>query len=322
MLRFLVRRLVLGLVALLVASSVSFCFFASEYLPLRSTPLLHAYWTWLRGVPSGHSLSHGLFGPMLPVVLPAAGHTLALLGTTLVLVVVLAVGLGCLAAASRGSTLDLVLRTVSYVAWGVPAFLLGLALQQTLTKAGGGQRLGWFPVGGWAGQCPGGLGIDLHTFTCPAAGTGLTYVGNVLYHLTLPAVALAAGFVGFQSRYLRASLLDALDSPYIVVARAKGLPERSVILRHALRNSLITFVPALFTDFGAIFGASLAVDVIFSFDGLGTLFVRVLDLNGAAPVLDTYAMQLLLLIGGVLVLAASLLGELGVGLLDPRVRLD
>ena len=286
----LVKRLLLGVVALFIASSVSFCFFATEYLPLRTSPLPDAYWQWLRGLASGHSLAHGVYGEkLLPFVVPALGHTLALLGMTLVLVVTLGLGIGCLAAASRGSVIDLVLRTGTYVAWAVPAFLLGLVLQQTAGKVAGGSGLAWFPVGGWAGQCPGGLGIDLHTFRCPAAGTGLTYVGNVLYHLTLPAFALAGGFVGLHSRYLRASLLDALDAPYVTVARAKGLPERRVVLRHALRNSLVTFVPAILSDFGAIFGASLAVDWVFRLQGLGSLFLGVLNVSSTSPAIDAYA---------------------------------
>jgi ABC-type dipeptide/oligopeptide/nickel transport system permease component len=78
----------------------------------------------------------------------------------------------------------------------------------------------------------------------------------------------------------------------------------------------------LLTDFGAIFGASLAVDWVFRLDGLGTLFISVLNVNSTSPVLDTYAMQVLLLLGCALVLTASLLGELAVALLDPRVNVD
>lgn len=322
MLRFLVRRVALAVVVLLTMSFASFCFFASTYLPLKGTPLFPAYWRWLRGVPTGNSLGHGLLGPLWPVVVPAVAHTLVLLALSLVFVVVVAVALGCLAAASRGSALDVMLRVGSYLGWAVPPFILGLVLQQTLGNATGGSGLGWFPAGGWAGECPGGLGIDLHTFRCPSVGTGVTFVGNTLWYLMLPAIALAVGFIGLHSRYLRSSLTGVLDAPYITTARAKGVSERQVILRHALRNSLITFVPALVNDFGAIFGASLAVDLLFSLNGLGTLFVRVLNVSGGAPILDTYAMQLLLLIGGVLVLTASVLGELAVGLLDPRVNLD
>jgi peptide/nickel transport system permease protein len=143
-----------------------------------------------------------------------------------------------------------------------------------------------------------------------------------LYYLTVPALALALGFIGLHSRYLRSSLVDALDAPYVTVARAKGLPERVVVLRHALRNSLVTFAPAILTDFGAIFGASLAVDWVFQLNGIGTLFIGVLNVNSTSASIDAYAAELLLVIGGVCVLGASILSELLVGFLDPRVRLE
>jgi peptide/nickel transport system permease protein len=319
---FLLRRLVLGVVVLFVASSASFFFFATKYLPLRDTPPLHAYWSWLSGLPTGHSLSHGLFGPLLPTVVPALAHTTALLAMTLVLVVALGLLLGCAAALTCGTVADPVLRGLSYLGWAVPAFLLALVLQQTVGKVAGGFGLGWFPVGGWAGQCPNGLGTDLHTFRCPAAGTGATYVWHVADHLILPSFALATGFVGLHGRYLRASLIESLDAPYTTVARGKGLPERTVVLRHALRNSLATFLTAILTDFGAIFGASLAVDFVFQLRGLGSLFVALLNVNSTVPSIDAYAVELLFLIGGAFVVLASLAAEAALGLLDPRVRLQ
>ena len=323
MLSFLFRRVVLGLAALWAGSFLSFCFFASVFLPLRGTPLLPAYWRWLSGVPSGRSFSHGLvFGRLWPKVLPALAHTAVLLAYVLVLVAVFATAIGCFAALRRGSSVDGLLRTVSYAAWAVPPFILGLVLELAFGSELGQPGLGWFPAGGWAGQCPYGIGIDLHTFRCPSAGSGVVYVGHVLWFLTLPAVALAAGFVGLHARYLRAALVAQLDAPYIATARAKGLPERRVLLRHALRNSLAVVVPVVLSDFGAIFGASLAVDLLFALNGIGSLFVGVLNWNSNVPVVDTYAAQLLLLIGGALVIAVSVLGELAVGLIDPRVGFE
>jgi peptide/nickel transport system permease protein len=131
---------------------------------------------------------------------------------------------------------------------------------------------------------------------------------------------LAAGFVGLHARYLRTSLVVALAAPYATTARAKGLSERNVVLRHALRNSLVTFAAAVLADFGAVFGAALAIDAIFRLNGLGTLFISTLNPN--VPVLDAYQLQLLLLMTGVLLLASSLLSELAVVWLDPRARLD
>jgi peptide/nickel transport system permease protein len=319
---FLARRLLLSLAMLFVASSLSFFFFASRFYPLRGTPLLPAYWRWVKGIPSGRSFTHALTGRPLPFLLHALGHTLALLAVTLLLVVVASVVLGVLGAAFGGSALDLVIRVLSYVGWSVPAFLLALVLQQVVGKVAGGPGLGLLPVAGWPGYCPRGLGIDLHTFQCPRAGSGFAYVGHVIEHLALPAITLAVGFVGLHSRYLRAALVDELGKPYITTARAKGLPERVVMVRHAMRNSVTTFIPALLADFGAIFGASLAVDYVFGLLGLGNVFVLQMHFNSASLDLDTYEMQLLLLLSGGLVVAASVLSELMTAMLDPRASFD
>jgi len=321
---FLLKRIALGVVALWAGSFLSFCFFASVFLPLRGRPLLPAYWHWLSGMPDGRSFSQGLvLGRLWPIVLPALAHTAVLLAYVLVLVAVFAIAVGCFGALRRGSPVDALLRSITYGAWAVPPFIVGLVLQLVFAgELGGRSGLGWFPAAGWAGQCPGGIGIDLHTFRCPSAGSGVVYVGHVLWFLTLPAVALAAGFVGLHARYLRAALVAQLDAPYIATARAKGLSERRVVLRHALRNSLAVVVPVVLGDFGAIFGASLAVDFLFGLNGIGSVFVRVLNWNSNVPVVDTYAAQLLLLIGGALVIAVSVLGELAVGLIDPRVGFE
>jgi peptide/nickel transport system permease protein len=319
---FLTRRLLLGVCVLFGFSFVSFCVFAWQFpSPLQGRPVLGEYWRWLRGVPSGRSLREGLYGPILPSLLSGLGHTLVLLVFSLVLVVVFSVLLGTVGAVVRGSALDLLLRGLSYAAWGVPPFLLALLVEQAVTSFGSLHGWGPFPVAGWPGFCPAPLGLDAGTLTpCPAAGSGLVYLVNVFRHVTLPACALAVGFVGLHGRYLRSSLAVALDAPFTVTARAKGLPERQVVLRHALRNSLVSFA-----DFGAIFGAALAVDWIFQLNGLGSLFIRELGINNlsaASASLDVYAVELLLLATALLVLASSVLSELVVVVLDPRARLE
>jgi ABC-type dipeptide/oligopeptide/nickel transport system permease component len=321
---FLLRRLAFGLLAMFVALSGSFFFFASKFFPLRDQPLLHVYWVWVRGLATGRSFSHGIVYPHLfSLVGGAFGRTMLLLALTLVVVLVVSIPLGCLAAATRGSVLDFTLRSASYVAWAVPAYLVAIVLQDGFGRIPLGWGLGWFPAVGWAGECPNGQGVDVHSFQCPGPGTGLTHVGLVLYHLTLPAIALALGFIGVNARYLRSSVLDALDAPHITVARAKGLGERSVLLRHGLRNALVTFVPALVSDLGVVFGAALAIDYIFKLGGIGTLFISLLQYNVDGIVsVDTYAVQLALLLGAAVMLATSLLGEIALTLLDPRTRTD
>ena len=321
---FILRRVIFGLVVMFVALSGSFLFFASKFEPLHSTPLLHSYWVWLSGLFTGRSFTHGLIEPhLLGLVGVAFGRTMLLIGLTLVIVVVIAIPVGCIGAAKRGSLLDYGLRIGTYVAWAVPAFVVAILLQEGFGRTPGGWGTGWFPAVGWAGQCPNGQGIDPHNFQCPAAGHGLTHVGQVIYHLALPALTLALGFIGVQARYLRNNMLDVLDAPYITVARAKGLGERAVVLRHGLRNAFVSFVPQLVSDLGLLFGAALAIDYIFQLGGLGTLFVALLQLNAEGiPQVDTYALEFALLLGAAVILTFSVLSEVALALLDPRTRTD
>jgi peptide/nickel transport system permease protein len=320
----LLRRTGFGLLALFLGLSGSYFFFTTKYTKLSGGPLVRSYWTWLRGLLTGRSYEQGLYSShVFADASSAFGRTLLLLAVTFVLVLLASVPLGCLGALKRGSLLDLLLRAASYGAWAVPAFLSATILQEALGRVPGGWGLPWFPYVGWAGECPNGQGIDQHTFQCPSGGHGLNHVGLVLDHLIVPALALALGFIGLQARYLRNALVDVLDEPYITVARAKGLTERALVLRHGVRNALVTFVPALVSDFGAIFGAALAVDFIFQLGGIGTLFINALKLNVDAFVpVDTYAIQIALLLGGALMLTFAMLGEVALWGLDPRVGHD
>jgi peptide/nickel transport system permease protein len=257
---FLARRLLLAVAVLFAFSFVSFVFFATGFYPLKGRPALPEYWRWLSGIPSGN-LAHGLTGPIWPELLPALGHTFALLAVTFAVVVVASISLACLAVSVRGSALDALVRVGLYLTWGIPVFLLALIVQQVVGALGSARGIGPFPLAGWPGSCPTGIGLNAGTLNpCPAAAGGAGYALDVLRHVTLPALALAVGFVGLHGRYLRAALAGALSAPYVTTARAKGLSERAVLFRHALRNSLSTFVAVLLADFGALLGATLVID--------------------------------------------------------------
>ena len=309
------------MVVVLAASTfLSFVFFWTHELALEGQPVLPAYWRWVQGLFNGAAYT-GLFrGPLWPTYVPAIGHTAALLVYTFVLVIPLTIGLAALSALRHNGPVDVFLRGASYIAWAIPAFLLALVLALAAVSIGGQKGLGPFAVAGFPGSCPPGLGLNAGTLGhCPSAGTGLTYLWNLIRYLTIPAVTLAVGFIGLHARYLRAGLLHTLDSPYITTARSKGLSERQVVMRHGLRISIAPFIGALFADFGAIFGAALAVDWVFKLNGLGTVFVRQFPLDSYSP-LDVYAIQLVLLITGGLVLLSSLLSDTLLTALDPRLR--
>jgi peptide/nickel transport system permease protein len=134
-------------------------------------------------------------------------------------------------------------------------------------------------------------------------------------HLTLPVLAISAGFIGSYSRYVRSAMLVSLNEPYATTARAKGLPEWRVSIRHALRNSLVPFVSLMTLDFGALFGATLVADFVFRQEGLASFLGR------TTYDADPFELQALILVGAVSVLLFSLLGDLVASWLDPRIRL-
>jgi peptide/nickel transport system permease protein len=313
-LTFVARRLVLGAAVLLLLSLGTFYFFAKNFYGDTGSAV-SGWWHWLQGIPSGRSFQGAPLGVSVPHLGPALGHTAVLLGLTLVIVVVVAIAVGTISAATSGRTLDVALRLLSYSAWAVPAFLFALILQTVFSWAGNSLGIHPFPLYGWAGYCPPAQAGGFYNGPCPT-GHGAHYVTDVLRHAVLPAVALATSFVGLHSRYLRSSLLVALHAPYTTTARAKGVPEHRVLLRHALRNSLVTFVSAVLLDFGSIFGAALAVDWVFKLGGLGTLFITEI----ASPTIDANQVTSLLFLTALMVLASSLLSDLAVGWLDPRVR--
>ena len=317
-----VRRLVLMLVVLAAATFLSFVFFWSHDLPLKGQPALPAYGHWLTGLFTGSSYT-GLFSkePLWHTQFKIAlGHTLALLLVATLFVLPASILFAWVAARRRDGFFDLSLRFGSYVAWAVPAFLLALLVALAATKLGTGQGLGPFPVRGWPGVCIPGFGLGSGTFPgCPPAGSGPTYVWNAFRYLTLPGIALAAGFLGLHARHLRTGIVDTLDAPFVTTARAKGLTEERILFRHVLRIAVAAFVAGLLADVGAIFGAALAVDVVFGLNGLGTLLISEFPINIVAPI-DVYSVQLLLLITGAFVLLSSVVADVVAALLDPRLR--
>jgi ABC-type dipeptide/oligopeptide/nickel transport system permease component len=180
----------------------------------------------------------------------------------------------------------MLLRFLAYVSWSVPTFVVGVLVWRWLGPKG------WFEVGP-----PGG---------------GLVHW---IRQMTLPAVTMALGLIGVYSRYVRSAMIVSLQQPYAVVARAKGLSERRVVLRHVLRNSLIPFVSVLSLEFAGVVGASLAADYVFNMGGLALYFLHSL---GQA---DPFAMTAILVVIGGIVAVFMLLADLVVGWLDPRARI-
>lgn len=267
-------------------------------------PLVQRWWFWVKGLFTGQSghpiIPNWRFHSIWPELWSATVHTAVLLIAALVVVMVFSVAIGTFAARRPGRPGDVAVRAFAYSAWSLPAFLLALLLQQLFARLA--LAYDFRPL--YFSGIPGA-----------EAGTGFHFLLEWLRHLVLPVMALAAGFVGAYSRYVRSAMLVSLNAPYATTARAKGVTEWRLTVRHALRNSLGPFVNVVALDFGAIFGASLAVDYVLDQRGLASYLVKGLfdsDPNEVQPVI--------LVAAGVVILSRAI-ADVVTSRLDPRAQL-
>ena len=215
--------------------------------------------------------------------------TLWLIGFGTLLSVLVSVPLAALAATKRNRWPDQVVRAVPLVGPGFPQFWLGIMLLLVF-----GLNLGrGFPVGGYGG----GLLGHLHS-------------------MFLPALTVALGIAPILIRSLRASLLEVLESDYVVTARSKGIPERRVLFRHALRNAVISTVSVLGVNVGFLVGGTLVIEQVYALPGIGQLMINSIFQR------DFPVVQAVTLVFSVMVVLVYLTTDVVHALLDPRVRYD
>jgi peptide/nickel transport system permease protein len=233
----------------------------------------------------GESLFYGASaGSLIVQRLPV---TLWLIAFGALLAVLIAVPLAALAATRRDRLADHVVRAVPLVGLGFPPFWVGIVLLLLFALNLG--RL--FPVGGY------GEGFLEH-----------------LHSMILPAFTVALGIAPILIRSLRASLIEVLDSEYVTTARAKGLPERRVLLRHGLRNAVISTVAVLGVNVAYLIGGTVVIEKVFDLPGLGQLMIDSINQR------DFPVVQGVTLVFAVLVVLVYLLADVVHALLDPRVR--
>jgi len=242
----------------------------------------------------GYSFSYGQ--PVSRVILDRLPATLLLTGTALVLATALGLGLGVLTALRPHGALDHTVAVVTLTAYAMPVFWLGQLLVLLFAV-----RLGLLPVQGMISVREG--------------YTGGRHLLDVARHLALPALTLALPQVALNARLMRTSLREALAEEYIATARAKGLAERAVIWRHALRNALLPVVTALGGHLGVLLTGAALTETVFAWPGLGRLLLD------AALKRDYPLLMAIFLLVSVVVVAANLLTDILYTALDPRVRL-
>jgi peptide/nickel transport system permease protein len=332
-LAFVVRRLLLTIPVLLAATLFTFLLVDSTGDPLEplifslpptpeatiaaerarlylDRPTSERYWLWLTGIGDTNGdigLLQGRWGPSVKgrdigaEISTRFIVTFRLVAFATLAGLALAVVTGVVSAVRQYSRTDHVLTFVGFLALAMPTFWLAALIKE---------------AGVWTNQR---IGRPFF-YTIGATSPGYDrmerseQIVDALGHLALPTLALMLTGYAVISRFQRASMLEVLNSDYVRLARSKGLRNRTVMRRHALRTALIPVVTlSALTVSGALTG-SIVVELIFRWRGLGTFFIE--SLNNA----DTYAIMAFIVLSGTLVVIANLIADLLYGLLDPRIR--
>ncbi|MBA4785140.1 MAG: ABC transporter permease [Alphaproteobacteria bacterium] len=255
-------------------------------------PLVQQYFIWIGNVLQGDfGRSFALNRPVLDEVLERFQATLVLAGVALVLCSVIGLVAGVVSAVRQFGWVDKVITFVVLAGISVPSFWLGLILI---------------------------LLFAVKWRLLPASGMYAVYGGgdlkDLLLHLILPAFTLAVVAAGVIARLTRAAMLEVLRQDFIRTARAKGLPERSVIYRHAFRAALVSVIPVIGIQAGFVLGGAVYIETVFQWPGVGAMLVKAISTR-----------DILLVQGGVLVVAGSyvffnLIADVVQTMLDPRIR--
>jgi peptide/nickel transport system permease protein len=251
------------------------------------------YAQWLGRVVTG-DLGYSLTSqqPITDIIFRRLGTTLQLVGFALVLSIIVGVSTGVIAAIKHYSWIDYLTTFFAFFWISIPAFFMGLTLIYIFAV-----RLNWFPV----------FGASSSNAEYPAL--------DRLHHLILPGVTLGLELAAALTRYTRASLLEVLHTDYLRTARAKGLPERMVIARHALKNALIPVITVIAFRMPYLIGGAVIIETVFQWPGLGLLMLN------AATQKDYPLVMGLALIVTLVVVLSSFLADVAYSLVDPRIRM-
>ncbi len=264
-------------------------------------PLIERYGNWLGDLMRGDMGSSTENGRAVTTLLgEAVPVTMRLVIAATVISVIFGVAVGVISAVRKYSVFDNVSTFFAFLFFAMPVFWLGAVLKDLGIRFNDwwGRRI-FFTIGEQSPR----LDADFWGAWVDRAG-----------HIILPALTLILIQLAATSRFQRSAMLDVLESDYIRTARAKGVPRRKVITRHALRNALLPVVSYTGLTFGTLIGGTVVTEVVFNWQGMGRLFLDSL-LDG-----DVAVTQGWLLAVGISVIAVNLLTDLVYGLLDPRVR--
>ncbi|MDR0294166.1 MAG: ABC transporter permease [Oscillospiraceae bacterium] len=262
-------------------------------------PVYIQYFRWMGNMlrlDFGRSATHRR--PVIEVIKAPMANTIMLNVITMVIVFIIVIPLGIRTAVKKGSVFDSSVQVVTILGYSLPTYIICLFSIFLFAST-----LQWFPVGGSVTP-----GLDL-------TGTKADIFFDRVWHIVLPIGVMVFTSLGSLTRYIRATMIDALRMDYIRTARAKGLREKVVVYSHAFRNSMIPFVTAMIGWLISLFSGSLMVETIFSWQGMGRLFYDALVGSDYSVVLALGMFYVLLGLVGNLII------DIAYTVVDPRVRL-
>jgi peptide/nickel transport system permease protein len=323
--QYIARRALISIPVLLIASIAVFVIVKSTADPvaaIRSNPRAsqesikkyahdlgldkppaQQYLTWLGNFVRGKWGTSIVTGrPVAPDIREGLANTLLLGLVSFVVSIVLGVAVGMFSAIRQYSIFDYLATGSAFLGLSIPVFWFALILQIVF----GLYLTNWFHLGS----------PIFPTAGLYSPGTSGFSVIDRARHLVLPVTVLSVQIVALYSRYTRAGMLEVLHSDYLRTARAKGLSERTVMVRHAMRNALIPLVSVAAIDVGALAGGLIVTETIFAWPGMGVLFISAMR-NGDFSVVLTWMMIVV-----AFVIAFNLVADILYAVLDPRIRYD
>ena len=263
-------------------------------------PIPLQYWSWLKKIIRG-DLGTSFASDHRPVadkILERLPITISINFLSLLIIIAVAIPIGVLSAVHQDSLFDKITAVVVFVGFAVPTFWLALLLMIFF-----GIHLGWLPISG------------LRSLNYEYLSSWAQFV-DLIKHLILPVLVSAFGGLAGLSRYMRANMLEVVRQDYIMTARAKGLSERAVIYKHALRNALLPVITILGLSIPGLIGGSVIFETIFAIPGMGQLFYM------AVMARDYPTVMGILLIGAILTLLGNLIADVSYAVADPRIRIS
>ncbi|HEY3365627.1 MAG TPA: ABC transporter permease [Symbiobacteriaceae bacterium] len=275
-------------------------------------PLYIQYWRFLNSLLHGDlGMSWYLKRPVAELVLGHFPHTIELTFAAMIITAIGGIATGIISAIRHQTWIDYASMMVSLIAVSMPIFWLGLVVIGIF-----GVQLHWFPLNG---RMTPTLLADVHFptgfYIFYSLFTGKWKIlWDLLDHLVLPSVVLASATTALVARITRSTMLDVVRLDYVRTARAKGLAEKTVVFKHALKNAMIPVITVLGLQFGALLGGAVLTESIFSWPGMGSLTLQAIGNN------DLPLIQGIVVLSATVFVLVNLAVDMSYGLLDPRIR--